>query len=171
MPTPVGHAAGGVAAGLFALSATRGPRPSPELLAGFALLAAIPDLDLLAGSHRSYTHSLGAVAFVGLVAWYLVRRTKSQQWSLAVALTAAYASHLLLDWLGRDSSTPPGLMMLWPFSSRFYISGADLFMEVSRRYWKLDEFIVGNFIAVGWELVVLVPFVMVAWWVSGRRVG
>jgi hypothetical protein len=44
-------------------------------------------------------------------------------------------------------------------------------MEVSRRYWKLDEFIVGNFIAVGWELVVLVPFVMVAWWVSGRRIG
>ena len=35
------------------------------------------------------------------------------------------------------------------------MSGLDIFGEVSRRYWLLNEFILGNLRAVSWELVVL----------------
>jgi hypothetical protein len=83
-------------------------------------------------------------------------------------MAAAYSSHLLLDWLGKDSSTPPGLMALWPLGAAFYISGLDLFGEVSRRYWNADEFIIGNMRAVAWEVLLLGP-VTVAAWLAGRR--
>jgi hypothetical protein len=63
-------------------------------------------------------------------------------------------------------------MALWPFSTRFFLSGYDLFGEVSRRYWRLDEFVVWNLTALMWELVVLTPLLVVAWIVwSGRTVG
>ncbi len=32
-----------------------------------------PDLDLLIGSHRTYTHSIGAVFVVGIVSWLVMR--------------------------------------------------------------------------------------------------
>ena len=73
------------------------------------------------------------------------------------ALTAAYASHLVLDWTGKDTSPPSGLMLLWPFSSRYYMSGLDLFGEISRRYWLPDEFIIGNIKAAMWEFGLLAP--------------
>ena len=80
-----------------------------------------------------------------------------------LTIAAAYATHILLDWLGKDTAPPFGLQALWPFSSRYYISGADLFMEISRRYWKPDEFLVGNLKAGAWELLLLGPIAALAW--------
>jgi hypothetical protein len=173
MPTPVGHALGGLAAAWFAESAsgTRSWPATVPLAIACAAVAMSPDLDILAGSHRTYSHSIGAAALAGIIAWLIARRRTPRAAAVAIALTIAvsYASHLLLDWLGKDSSSPPGLMALWPFSSRFYISGIDLFGEVSRRYWKPDEFIVGNFLVVGRELLILMPFVALAWYLRSRR--
>jgi membrane-bound metal-dependent hydrolase YbcI (DUF457 family) len=171
MPTPVGHALGGLAAAWFAESAA-GRRSWPAtipLAIACAAVAMSPDLDILTGSHRTYTHSIAAVAVAGIIAWLIVRRRTRRAVAIALAIAAACASHLLLDWLGKDSSNPPGLMALWPFSSRFYISGVDLFGEVSRRYWKPEEFIVGNFQVVGRELVILIPIAAVAWFLRSRR--
>ena len=104
-----------------------------------------------------------------LLRWLIVRRRTPRAVAVSLTITAAYLSHLLLDWLGKDSSNPPGLMALWPFSSRFYISGVDLFGEVSRRYWKPAEFIGGNFQVVGRELLILIPVAAVAWFLRSRR--
>src|SRR5688572_12334705 len=113
MPTPVGHAVAGLAiAWMF--------RGRAGLALASALAAVLPDVDLLFGSHRTYTHSIGAVAIVGLVSWLVIRR-RSDAIGSTLAITVAYGSHLLLDWLGKDSSTPSGVMALWPFSSRYYI--------------------------------------------------
>jgi membrane-bound metal-dependent hydrolase YbcI (DUF457 family) len=171
MPTPVGHALGGLAVAWFSASITR-ERPSNAFVVTCAIAAMAPDLDILVNSHRTYAHSIGAAAIVGAVAWF-VRRRKCPPASTspafaALTIAAAYASHIVLDLLAKDTAAPLGLMALWPFSSRFYISGADLFMEVSRRYWKFDEFIVGNFTAVGWELILLAPVAALAWWLQGH---
>ena len=169
MPTPIGHAIGGLAAALLTNSAARRPHLSPRLLLVSAAVAVAPDLDLLSGSHRIYTHSIGAVALVGLLSWLVLRRRVPNALSAAVAIAAAHGSHVLLDWLGKDTASPAGLTVLWPFSSRFYVSGCDLFGEVSRRYWRPGEFIVGNLGAVAWEVLVLLPLLMLAWTVwSGR---
>src|SRR5262245_18421000 len=130
MPSPVGHALGGLAAAFLVDSLVRRPALTLPLLATSAALAVAPDLDILTGSHRTYSHSIGAVAIVGLVSWAVLRARRSNT-SAAAALTAAYASHLALDWLSKDTSYPSGLTALWPFTATYYRSGMDIFGEIS----------------------------------------
>jgi len=169
MPTPVGHAIGGLAAAFLTNALSRHPRLTLPVLLSGAALAMTPDLDILVGSHRTYTHSIGAVAAVGIVAWLMLRTRAGDAVSLAMAIAAAYGSHVLLDLMGKDTSSPPGLTALWPFSSVYYMSGWDVFGEVSRRYWLPREFVFGNLMALGGELVVLLPALIIAWAYWSKR--
>jgi membrane-bound metal-dependent hydrolase YbcI (DUF457 family) len=64
MPSPVGHALAGVAT-VWTLT----PRAPRRLVLVAAALAVLPDGDLVhAGSHRFFTHSLGAVIVVTIIA-------------------------------------------------------------------------------------------------------
>jgi membrane-bound metal-dependent hydrolase YbcI (DUF457 family) len=169
---------GGVAAGwLVAGRATDVASPTRRLVPRgalgwrgtafvFALLGAAPDLDLLVGSHSTYTHSVGAVAFTAVAARLLVPR-RGAKWALACA--AAVASHSLLDWLGNDTTPPIGIMALWPFTREFYQSSWPVFMAVSRRYW-LPGFYLHNTVAVIREIVILAPAaILVARWRHDHR--
>jgi len=168
MPSPVGHALGGLAAAFVADCLVRRPSLTVPLLAASAVLAVAPDLDILAGSHRTYSHSIGAVAIVGIASWLALRATGSRG-AGAAALTAAYASHLALDWLSKDTSHPSGLTALWPFTTAYYTSGWNLFGEISRRYWLPQEFIVGNITAALWEIALVGPLALIAWSVWSKR--
>ena len=159
MPSPLGHALAGVAAGW----AVAGPvAPSPRNAVGglwrtglaFAVLGMLPDIDLLFGVHSGPTHGLGAAVIVGLAAGAATRRPR-----LALASTAAYASHTLLDWLGSDTSAPIGIMALWPFNRAYHESSLHVFDAISRRYW-LDGFWQQNLMAIGWEAATLAPAVL-----------
>jgi membrane-bound metal-dependent hydrolase YbcI (DUF457 family) len=165
----MGHAIGGLAAAFIADSALRRWQLTPALLIISAGAAMAPDLDLLTGSHRTYTHSVGAVLIVGLVSYLAMRRRVPSAFRAACVLMAAYGSHLVLDWSGADSSRPPGLMIAWPISPHFYVSGWNLFGEVSRRYWRPHEFIIGNLMALAWEMIVIGLALLVAWavWSKG----
>jgi membrane-bound metal-dependent hydrolase YbcI (DUF457 family) len=125
------------------------------------VLGAGADLDLLVGMHRGASHSVGAAALTFLVVWIL---TRDVRWAAAAA--CAWASHVLLDWLGTDTSAPMGELALWPFSREYYESGAHLFPAISRRYW-LAEFWVYNLKALAIELAILGP---IAWVATRRRV-
>ncbi|MBA3231750.1 MAG: hypothetical protein H0T05_02920, partial [Acidobacteria bacterium] len=133
----------------------------------FAALGALPDVDLLFGVHSMYTHSLGAVVLVLLVA-----RPVTGAWRWATAAALAYASHLLLDWLGHDTTAPIGIMALWPLTSDYYESSLHLFLPISRRYW-LPGFVAHNFTAMARELLWIGPFALFAYWrlsrVAARR--
>ena len=103
-----------------------------------------------------------------LTCWLLLSR-RGPALVPALALMSAYASHLLLDWLSKDTSPPSGLTLLWPLSWTYYQSPWTLFGEISRRYWLPHEFIVRNILAALWELVVLIPVLLAAWiWWSRR---
>ena len=168
MPTPVGHVLGGVAIAFLTNSAVRRPALTPPVLLAAIAVATAPDLDLLVGSHRTFTHSLGGTAIVAAIAAVFLRgRPKGAASALAIA--AAHASHVLLDWLGRDTSWPPGLMVFWPFSTRFYVSRLDFFGEVSRRYWLPEQFILHNLQILAWELFVLVPICVISWIVWSNK--
>jgi membrane-bound metal-dependent hydrolase YbcI (DUF457 family) len=169
MPTPLGHALGGLAIAFLADSPGRRRDLTPALLIACAAVAVAPDLDLLVGSHRTYTHSIGGIFVFTVVSWLVMRGRGRNAWRAATILMAAYSSHLVLDWTGKDTSHPPGLTILWPFSSAYHVSGWDLFGEVSRRYWLPQEFVFGNLRALSWEMAVLSPLLILAWaWWSRR---
>ena len=150
MPSPLGHAFGGLAAGWLVDRQPNGlPSRGRTLLFAAAGMAA--DLDLLIGNHRGATHSLTAACLAGLLAYIVARHAR-----LAAAVALAWATHPLLDWLGHDTSPPIGVMALWPFTRSHYESGLHVFSAISRRYW-LPEFWIGNLIALARELVILGP--------------
>jgi membrane-bound metal-dependent hydrolase YbcI (DUF457 family) len=180
MPTPAGHAIAGLATAWFAQAAAGKPRRAFGVFTlGCVFAAVIPDVDILLHSHRTYTHSISAAAIAGALAWVVARQRRRAAVNpscagpgstfVAVSVAIAYLTHILLDWLAIDTGAPFGLMALWPFSTRFYLSGADWFFGVSRRYWKPDEFIFGNLKAMAWEMVLLAPIAALAWWMRSKR--
>jgi hypothetical protein len=208
MPTPLGHALGGLAFGwLIAGGESTTPSPPPpsapsshaamtrvrdhlrpvwRRAALFATLGALPDIDLLFHAHSTYTHSLGAALLATIVSWLCLRlgvfatpgdgaaararpaTSRTSAAILAIACGAAYGSHVLLDWLGTDTSPPFGITALWPFSSAYYLSGIDLFPAADRRYW-LPGFWQRDLTAVMWEVLLLVPFTAIVLWLRPPR--
>lgn len=175
MPSPVGHALGGLIAGWIAarpadVPAGAGPeRPAGARLRavlthpwtlGFALLGAAADVDLLFGIHSRQTHSVAAVAIVGLLAGVWGGRGDVRR-GLACAL--AYGSHVLLDWMGSDTAPPIGIMALWPFTDGHYQSQLFVFDAVWREYWR-PGFLRHNTLAVAREVLLLAPMAALAWW-------
>jgi inner membrane protein len=154
MPSPIGHAIAGVIAGSLV---SVPDHDKVRRMAIYAAAGVAADLDLLVGAHSGPSHGLGAAVIVGVVTWAILRRARARRGAAAAcAVALAYASHTLLDWLGTDSSPPIGIMALWPFSREYYESPWHIFMAISRRYW-LPEFWTFNLLALGRELLILVP--------------
>ena len=156
MPSPVGHALGGlIVAELL----------TPSALVLCALAGVLPDIDFAWGGHSRQTHSLGAAIIAGLIvlAW-----KRSPRLALAVALS--WSTHVLFDWLGSDDTPPLGVMALWPVNSTFYFAHAYLFEAISRRYW-LDNFVTHNAWAVIKEVLMLGPLVAIVFAMSARWRG
>ena len=177
MPSPAGHLLAGAAiawaAEALADRAANRPRVRPAsprprsytpLVAACAALAVAPDLDLLLATHRTVTHSIGAVAITAVASGAIARALGWPAVITAAACALTVASHIVLDWLGSDSNTPRGVMALWPVSTAYFYSGIDLFAQVSRRYWLPDEFIVRNAWSVARELLILGPVAVAAYW-------
>ncbi len=164
MPSPLGHALGAVALGW--LIAPRLGRGAVVAGATYAAIGMAPDLDLLAGAHSTYTHSVGAVGAVFVAALGISRQPR-----VAAAIAAAWGSHLLLDWLGSDTVPPIGIMALWPFTREHYQSSLFVFDAISRRYWLPDQFVWGNLKAAATEGLILGPVAAISYWRTYRRPG
>ena len=135
MASPIGHALAGIAVawGADLIPGTRAWRIAPPsaswyeragngLTLACAVLAAAPDLDLFFGRfHRTMTHSFFSVAIVAVVAAVVAARAQLPRAARAATTrivfmcAGAWATHLLLDWLSADQSTPRGIQLLWPF--------------------------------------------------------
>ncbi len=168
MPSPVGHALGGIAAGC-AISRSKCRR---EVLA-FAAAGVIADVDLiLSATHRGPTHSVVTAILVFLVAFtaFSSQRPRDANLRLAAAIGLAYFTHVLFDWLGEDSGPPSGIMAFWPFSTAYHVSGLDVFNGIERRYW-LPEFWWGNARSVLREILIVGPLAWLAVKWSPRVVG
>ena len=149
----MGHLLGGAIVGELLV-------PSALLLC--AVAGAAPDVDFLWGGHNRQTHSLGAALLAGLAVFAWKRNAR-----LAIAVTVAWSSHVLFDWLGSDDTPPIGVMALWPLSSEFYFANAFVFEAISRRYW-LDNFIPHNVWAVTKEILILGPLLAAVMSVRSR---
>lgn len=162
MPSPIGHALGGLIVGLLTPTTAEGKRHKVETsvaLSAIVLAAVAPDLDFLWGRHNAETHSLGAAILAGLAVLIWQR---GRQPMLALAVTLAWSSHVLFDWLGSDDTPPLGVMALWPVSKEYFFANAYFFEAISRRYW-LSNFVSHNAYAVAKEIVILGPIAFLAW--------
>jgi hypothetical protein len=157
MPSPVGHALGGLLVGLGAL-----PRRDRAFLRHLGLCAAVacaPDADFAWGRHAMETHSIGAALAAAAAALALTRRP-----GLAAACGIAWLSHVLFDWLGSDDYPPLGVMALWPLTREFYFAHAYVFEAISRQF-EAANFWEQNLWAVVKEILILAPPALVlAWW-------
>lgn len=161
MPTPLGHALAGLAVG--GVSGRGGMKASH--LAVLVFCATAPDLDLAlrfvdgVSQHRGPSHSFAAAALVG-IAGAILRRLGLDLPS-AWAMAAAWGSHVVLDYLGLDTSPPTGEMALWPFSHEFFASPVPVFYDVWRSFSLAA--IRHNMLAVLIELLILVPVALLCW--------
>lgn len=164
MPSPLGHALGGLTAG-WLIDPVRGPWGRQETIraACFAAAGMAADLDLLFGIHSGPTHGVGTAVAAAIVTFAATRRGR-----MAIACGAAYASHTLLDWLGSDTTAPIGIMALWPFSREYFQSSLHVFQAISRRYWLPDAWLF-NARAVARELLILLPAAAAAGYFRRRR--
>ncbi len=168
MPSPIGHALGGAAAG-WLVQGARNDRYWLRQATFFALVGMFPDIDLLFGWHSGPTHSIGAALIAGLATWALVSARGRERFVLPLAVFAAYASHVLLDWLAEDATPPLGVMALWPFSHEYFMSPVSIMPAISRRYW-LPGFFAHNLRAVLFEIAVLGPIAAIVWVARRRRI-
>ena len=166
MPSPVGHGLGGIAVGWLAA-----PRQNREAAFVLAAVAIAPDLDLVFGTHREASHSIGAAVLAGLIALAVARFARSASWRDAMrwsgAVALAWLSHVVLDWLSNDTRPPIGVMALWPFTQAHFKAAIEIFPPVSRRYWE-SQFWLYNLRAVLAELLIVGPIAALVLW-SARR--
>lgn len=174
MPTPVGHTIIGVALGCGYLM------PRGRLAAGFQILweqralffvillmANLPDVDYIPGIlkgqinafHHEYTHTLGWIVAVAVASWLLWRRAERVGWTVFAVLFAALASHLIADFFSDDGNPPYGILALWPFTDRFYISPVSIFWSLRKATWN-DVFQWYNVRAALYEALILAPVVV-----------
>jgi len=167
MPSPLGHAIAGLTVHVLAARTENELRDRRRiaLTVGAALA---PDLDLLfqfvdgRNHHGNELHSVGAAlaaALVASVAWRLGGQPRAQV--LGVAVAAAWASHVALDYLNIDTNPPIGIMALWPLSARYYKCPWPVFLDIGRTLeWATFRH---DALAAAWESVLLLPFLALAW--------
>lgn len=197
MPSPIGHALGGLIVGLLVVPRRSAPPDQATAVPGHPRTPAPPHSGTLAPRHLGTLAPwrLRALSTLAIVAclpdldflWgrhgaethslgaALIAAAVALVWTrggnpwLALAVGLAWASHPLFDWLGSDDTPPLGVMALWPFTHRYYFAEAFVFDAISRRDW-LPGFWAHNIRAVVREALLLAPAVLVAGWLRKWKV-
>ena len=184
MPTSIGHALAGAAAAwsVDLVPGRRAWRTAPPTASWYrragngltlvcAALAAVPDADLLFRLHRTFSHSIGAVVLVGILAAAIGVLTNRPAVRLALMCATAYGTHLLLDWLAVDLWPPYGIQAFWPFSDAWYISPWIVFRQIERARLFSAATLRLNALAVAQEIAVLAPILIVIWLVRVKALA
>jgi inner membrane protein len=179
MATPVGHSLAGYAIYRFLVSAKDRPAAFP-LLAVAAANA--PDLDFVPGIlvgapamyHQEMSHSFAFAILAGGLGAVILRVVADTGARIGFALGFfGYSSHLIIDLFGPDNIRPPfGIPLFWPLTERTFLSPVPLFLGVhhagrassSTSEWMHGILTFHNVAAVGLEIVLILPFVLLTWW-------
>ena len=176
MPSPVGHSFIGLTLGAaFLMPRHRWVDWRAWLTQNrgvlFAVLIAVNacDLDYLPGLfvgapnalHRWLGHSAVWAVLAGTVIWLIWRRAVLHvpRWALPVLLTAAL-SHIVADYFDEDMRAPYGILALWPFSDRFWISTHPFFLSLQKSSLA-DVLSMHNLRTVAHEILLTLPPLLV----------
>jgi len=173
LPSPVGHGLAGLTVHLLT-SRDRAELTSVRHAAVSAAAAMAPDLDFLLrlvdgrSHHQGASHSIGAaLVAAGGVALFAATLRWPRALGLGLAAGAGWGSHLLLDYLARDTHPPIGIPVLWPFAGGYFNSPFTVFLDIGR---TLDWHTVRHdALAVTGETVIMLPILLATWWWRWRR--
>ena len=174
MPSPAGHLLGALV--VHTLSATADEIGNRRRAIVVVAAGLAPDLDLLfryvdgRNHHQAETHSIGAAVLAGLVvAIVAAARGWARPGRLGLAAVLGWSSHIALDYFGRDTHPPIGLLALWPLDAGYYKFPWPIFLDIGR---TLDLHTLGhNGLALAWEACVLCPLLVFAWRLRNVRRG
>ena len=139
MCTPIGHSI----AGCSIVSGQQG-RTGPArwiLLIAIIMASNLPDIDFVFGYiagnpnlyHHLWTHSLFFMLMSGVIFGIAYRVLEGKGgFKAGLVVCCIVFSHLVLDFITGDSSTPYGMQLFWPVSRDFFISPITLFRDVSK---------------------------------------
>lgn len=140
--TTIGHALTGISVGLLCLPKRRRSKASLALaLAGFAVLANVPDLPAPGWGHHLYHVSHSVFVNGALIAgcalalgWRAELRRRLGGWRVAAGGGVAWLSHLVLD---STYNHGQGIAIFWPLSwARLNL--ALPWFSTLRPWWALD---------------------------------
>jgi inner membrane protein len=159
---------------------TSPPKPSVLSLlrgygavAGFALLAMLPDADVLlvalgtndggSAGHRGASHSLFFAAAVGVVVGLIARRLGARGIRTAFVAAIAVASHGLLDAVGEGGR---GIPLLWPFCEQRFMSPWRVLPDAPR---GLEFLSWSGVVNITVEFIFFLPFTAYSLWPRAQR--
>lgn len=182
MASPVAHSIIGLAVG--SIVQPRCVKNRAAWLTFSVLAANAPDLDIFAGLatgqinhfHHGASHSL-----VALAAFSVLAAAAAVKWwpcfgRVAGATALLVGTHLLIDLTCGPIYEEGGTQIFWPLSDRFYYSPVSLFTSI--RHGGSDAsveqffhalFTPRNIEAIGMELFLTLPWLVLAAWVNARR--
>ncbi len=172
MPSPVAHSLMGYLIYRVTTKPFKGRKRYIILL--YMFVANIPDLDFLPGCfvgsvsryHHGISHSIG-FSFLFAFGCYIILCILRQGYvkrSVVIVVFCLYVSHIVLDYLTRVPDKPYGELLLWPFSSEYYISSF-AFFPVIHFHGSTEKFIFSllslqNLMAISVEFAILSPVIL-----------
>jgi LexA-binding, inner membrane-associated putative hydrolase len=163
VPSPIGHGLAAVSVGWAATAPAADRRAFWAQTLTLAAIGMAPDLDLLVGRHSAETHSLGAAVLAACLAAWWRWPVAAGRWRIWLIVFLAWASHPLLDMLAPDNLAPYGVMLFWPLSDGYYISGLHVFDAISRT-WQAPGSVAHDLWAVVREVAILGPVTTALYW-------
>jgi len=139
MCTPIGHALVGYS--MIKNQSEMNPSSLWLMVVQVLLISNLPDIDFLFGFavgnpnrfHHLWTHSLMfAIMAGGLYGMIYTLFTKKNGFKVGLMVAGIVCSHLLLDFLSKDTREPCGMPLFWPFSQAFFLSPVPLFSDISK---------------------------------------
>ncbi|MBN1155416.1 metal-dependent hydrolase [candidate division KSB1 bacterium] len=180
MPTPVGHTLMGAI--LYNSSRKMGATILWYELILFVMIANFADLDYVPGYiagnpnlyHHGMTHSFFFALLVSVVVALIYRLIRRKDFIRAMLLMfAVYVSHLVMDFLGKDTRYPFGEQLFWPLSDDYFLSSFYIFNDVhkasSSEIFIQSLFNWHNLMTIAQEVVILLPILILTEYIRKNR--
>ncbi len=181
MPSPVAHSLSGYF--IYRITSQDTTRLEWRRIFLYCICSLLPDLDFIPGFlvgapnrfHHGISHSLGfAFGFGFLMSLSLFLMKCQSVLRNFFVFFSLYFSHVLLDLLSHDTSSPYGLPALWPITGNYYISPVLVFLDIQRN--SVSEgfirslFKLHNFIGIFVEFIIFLPLVALVSFFKGKKV-
>lgn len=172
MCSPVGHSLAGYV--FYQACHGKGKLARGWWKIGLYIFAAnAPDLDFIPGIflgdanrfHHGISHTLGFSLLFALIMYMMPRFRTKKDFAIFFSL---YFSHIVIDFLSADSSSPFGVMLFWPFRQKYFISSFSLFSDIHHLFLS-DLFDLHNIRAMVWETVLFLSIIALLTFV--RKIG